>query len=192
MKHFKMILVILMTLGLCGSIAACSSPSGNTGDNTAKTEAAAEESKEEEKTETEAEAEEDTAGTPNIGIIASTMDRAAARDFVTAVQMTLEEQYPDQIGEILLMDAHGDKAMLLNLLSNCRARWDGDHNVIVIVNDETGFSDDVLFAFLENADGLGITAGLDRTIDGAPESSFVYDASDAAGCASMIMENTKK
>ncbi len=34
----------------------------------------------------------------------------------------------------------------------------------------------------------GVIAGVDHDIDGAPESSFVYDASDAAGCAAMIAE----
>lgn len=189
MKHMKKILVTLMALGLCGTLAACSSPAADTKDDSAETKTA-----EEEKPETEAEPEEDdTSNAPNIGIIASTMDRAAVSEFATAVQTALSEQYSDQIGEVLVMNAQGSNAYLFDLLRNCIARWENKNNVILIVNDdENGFSDDVLFDFLENAEGYDYIVGLDHTIDGAPGNVFVYDISDVAGCASMIMENVLK
>ncbi len=194
MKPIKKLFVLLMALGLCGTLSACSSQAADTKDDPVQTETAADDNKDEEKPETEAETEEnDTIKTANIGIIASSMDRAVTNEFVNAVQTALSEQYPDQTGEIIVMDAHGEKAMLFEILQNYRAMWEGDNNVILLVNDEEkGFSDEDLLTLSEDADGLHLIVGVDHAVDGAPESTFVYDASDAAGCASLIMENALK
>ena len=72
--------------------------------------------------------------------------------------------------------------MLPTILDNYVVKWEG----------ENGFSDEAVLCALKDADRAGIIAGADHCIDGAPESTFVYDASDAAWCAAMIMENTVK
>ena len=199
MKNIKKILVMLVVLSLCGNIAACSSPAADTEDDSAQTETIAEDSKEEEKSEAEAETEEDdTIKTANIGIIAWSTSKADEEEFVNSVKTTLSEQYSDQIGEVLVMDAHENNAFLFEHLHNLYAKWYGENIVILIVNDENGFSDEILSNLYEDAEGaqegvdLNINVGVDHIIDGAPESAFVYDASDAAGCASLIMENAFK
>lgn len=193
MKHIIKIFVIIIVLGLCGTMAACSSTAADTKNDQAHTETAAEDNKEEEKPE-EAEAEvNDTVETANIGIIASSLDRAVTNEFVNAVQTTLSEQYSDQIGEVFVMDAHGERVMLFEQLHNCCAMWDGGNNVILLVNDEeNGFSDEDFLTLFEDTEGLKLTLGIDHNIDGSPENVFVYDKSDAAGCASLIMENALK
>ncbi len=191
MKYMKKLFVILMVLGLCGTAAACSSETPDTKNDSAQTETAAENNKDEGKPDTEAGTEEnDAVIKANIGIIASSMDRAVTNEFIKDVQTALSEQYPDQIDEIFVMDSYGDKAILSDLIQGCRARWDGDHNAVLLVNDEVkGFIDEEILTLLEEAEGLGLFVGVDHAIDGAPESAFVYDASDAAGCASLLMEN---
>ena len=205
MKHFEKILVILMALCLCGAFAACSSTAENTGDNSAEAESAAEDIKEEEKpeakSETEAEPEpkaepetetDDAIRTANIGVIAWSTGLEDESFFVEAVKATLSEQYPDQIGEIFVADAHMDAMMLSAILENYIAMWESEKTVILIVNDKDGFSDEELLSVLKDAEKAGIITGVDHIIDGAPESTFVYDASDVAGCASKIMENAFK
>ena len=205
MKHSKKILSILMTLGLCVVFAACGSPAGNTGGNSVQTESAAADSTDEAATEAASETAageaedattepasdqaDDTAKGPCIGIIAWSMGRGDEAEFIESVQTTLSEQYSDQIGDVFVGDATQDAALLSMIMDNMKVMWEGENIVVLIVNDEDGFSDEELLSVLQDADQAGIIAGVDHAIDGAPESAFVYDASDAAGCAAAIVEN---
>ena len=209
MKHSKKILSILMTLGLCVVFAACGSPAGNTGGNSVQTESVAADSTDEADPEaaTEAASEtaageaedattepasdqaDDTAKGACIGIIAWSMARGDEAEFIESVQTTLSEQYSDQIGDVFVGDATQDAALLSMIMDNMKVMWEGENIVVLIVNDEDGFSDEELLSVLQNADQAGIIAGVDHAIDGAPESAFVYDVSDAAGCAAAIVEN---
>ena len=206
MKHSKKILSILMTLGLCVVFAACGSPAGNTGGNSVQTESAAADSTDEAATEAASETAageaedattepasdqaDDTAKGACIGIIAWSMARGDEAEFIESVQTTLSEQYSDQIGDVFVGDATQDAALLSMIMDNMKVMWEGENIVVLIVNDdEDGFSDEELLSVLQDADQAGIIAGVDHAIDGAPESAFVYDVSDAAGCAAAIVEN---
>ena len=194
-----------MTLGLCVVFAACGSPAGNTGGNSVQTESAAADSTDEAATEAASETAageaedattepasdqaDDTAKGPCIGIIAWSMGRGDEAEFIESVQTTLSEQYSDQIGDVFVGDATQDAALLSMIMDNMKVMWEGENIVVLIVNDEDGFSDEELLSVLQDADQAGIIAGVDHAIDGAPESAFVYDASDAAGCAAAIVEN---
>lgn len=205
MKHSKKILSILMTLGLCVVFAACGSPAGNTGGNSVQTESAAADSTDEAApaaseaaadeaedatTEPASDQADDTAKGACIGIIAWSMARGDEAEFIESVQTTLSEQYSDQIGDVFVGDATQDAALLSMIMDNMKVMWEGENIVVLIVNDdEDGFSDEELLSVLQDADQAGIIAGVDHAIDGAPESAFVYDVSDAAGCAAAIVEN---
>lgn len=194
-----------MTLGLCVVFAACGSPAGNTGGNSVQTESAAADSTDEAApavasetaageaedatTEPASDQADDTAKGPCIGIIAWSMGRGDEAEFIESVQTTLSEQYSDQIGDVFVGDATQDAALLSMIMDNMKVMWEGENIVVLIVNDEDGFSDEELLSVLQDADQAGIIAGVDHAIDGAPESAFVYDASDAAGCAAAIVEN---
>ena len=217
MKHSKRFLVMLLALCLCGTIAACGSPAGNTGGNstqtssvtedsrneetpeavseteaadTLQTEPVTEDSRDEETPEAEPETEAaDTIKTANIGIIAWSLGMGDESEFVEAVQTALSEQHSDQINAPFVMDAIMGDVPLSMILENMIAMWEGEKAVILIVNDKDGFSDEELLSLLKDAEKANVITGVDHIIDGAPESTFVYDMSDAAGCASMIMEN---
>ena len=195
-----------MTLGLCVVFAACGSPAGNTGGNSVQTESAAADSTDEAATEAASETAageaedattepasdqaDDTAKGACIGIIAWSMARGDEAEFIESVQTTLSEQYSDQIGDVFVGDATQDAALLSMIMDNMKVMWEGENIVVLIVNDdEDGFSDEELLSVLQDADQAGIIAGVDHAIDGAPESAFVYDVSDAAGCAAAIVEN---
>lgn len=193
-----------MTLGLCVVFAACGSPAGNTGGNSVQTESAAADSTDEAApaasetaageaedatTEPASDQADNTAKGACIGIIAWSMARGDEAEFIESVQTTLSEQYSDQIGDVFVGDAMQDAAQLSLIMDNMKVMWEGENIVVLIVNDEDGFSDEELLSVLQNADQAGIIAGVDHAIDGAPESAFVYDASDAAGCAAAIVEN---
>ena len=90
------------------------------------------------------------------------------------------------------MDTREDAAMLPTILENYIAMWEGENAVVLIVNGENGFSDEEILSIMKDAEKAGIITGVDHIIDGAPESTFVYDVSDAAMCASMILENAPK
>ncbi|MCR4951894.1 MAG: hypothetical protein K6A40_11285 [Solobacterium sp.] len=189
MKIIKKILVMLIALGLCGTLAACGASKAGAEDSPAKTEPAAQDSKEEEKPEKEAEPEEnETDSKVNVGIIGWSLGMAEEASFAEAVHTKLTEQYPDQIGEVLIMDSQKTLALLFEHLHNCRSRWYGTASVIVLVNDEKGFSDADLLNFFGDAELTKLPVGVDHVIDGAPDFAFVYDKADAAGCASLIME----
>ena len=192
MKHIKKLLAMLMVLVVCTVLAACSSTAGNAGGESTQSETIEEpvtEPATEPVTEDAASAPaEDTATKPNIGIIAWNTGRAVETDFIDAVQASLSEQYADQIGEILVMDVLMQPAILTARLEEVDRFWEGEKAVILFVSEENGFSDEDLLSALEHLEQAGITAGVDHAIDGAPESTFVYDASDPAGCAAMIME----
>ena len=201
MKNSKKILVMLMTLGLCTAFAACGSTAGNTGGDSKQAESATENKEDEKVSETESETEadeqksdqtEDTAKTTNVGVIAWSLGMGDEREFVEAVQTNLSEQYSEQIDEVFVMDAQTDVEALHMILENMMVMWEDENSVILLVNGEDGFSDEDLLSVLKNAEKAGVITGVDHDIDGAPESTFVYDASDAAGCAAMTVENAFK
>ncbi len=204
MKYVKKILVMLTALCLSAAFAACGSSAGTAGGESAPAESAAESSTDENTSEAvsetngndakdkTAEAAEDIVKTVNVGIIVWSFDKADKQEFVEAVQSALTEQYPEETGEVFVMDARAETAMLPEILSNMIAMWEGENTVILIVNDEDGCSDEDLLNVLNDAEKAGLTAGVDHVISGAPAGTFVYDASDAAGCASLIMENAFK
>ena len=197
MKNSKKILVMLMTLGLCAFLAACGSSAGNAGGSSKQTESVTE-SKENEETsgsESETAADEqtseqtdDTAKKTNVGVIAWSTGMGDENEFIEAVKTNLSAQYSEQIGEVFVMDAQADTVNLQMILENMLVMWGDEKIVILLVNDKEGFSDEELLSVLKDAEEAGVIAGVDHDIDGAPESSFVYDASDAAGCAAMIAE----
>ena len=208
MKHSKKLFIILMAVGLCAVFAACGPTAGKTEGNSTQAESAAEDSVDENLSEAESQTEEsegkdltsdltpdqtdDTVKTVNIGFISWFLGRADEYEFIEDVKTILSEQYSDQIGDVYVADAMQDDAIALNNLSNLYAMWEGEKIVVLIVNEDNGFNDEELLSILKNAEEVGIIAGVDHAIDGAPESTFVYDASDAAGCAAMIMENSRK
>ncbi len=201
MKHRKKFFAMLLAVVLCAVFAACGSPAGNTGGGQTQAESAAEESKDKEIPETESEVKEpghpseqanDTDGTANVAVIAWSTGMGDENEFIEALKTSLSEEYADRSGEVFVMDANQETELLPYLLENIIAMWEDEKFVLLIVNDEKGFSDEDLLSVLKNAEKAGIVTGVDHAIDGAPESAFVYDASDAAGCAAMIMENAGK
>ena len=199
MKKIIALLLVVCVFAVC--FTGCGSPAGNTGGNSTQAESAAEDSGDEVISDAGSETKEDEAEdykndavkTANIGVIAWSMGMAPDEaEFVQAVQTTLSEQYSDQIDDVFVMDAQKDADMLPAIMGNIIAMWEGENVAVLIVNDENGFSDEELLGVLEDAEKAGVITGVDHVIDGAPESTFVYDASDAAGCASMIVENAFK
>lgn len=193
MKHVKTILAIVMALGLCTAAAACGSSAEPAAEDsqkeeTAETAAEPNEEKTEEKT---PEPAEEASETVNVGIIAWSTGMGDEAEFVKTVQTTLSEQYTDQVSDVIIMDCFGDSVMLNQMLKNYIAGSGGGRSVVLIVNDPNGFSDEELLSALTDMDAAGIPAGVDHVIDGAPESTFVYDASDASGCAAAIVENAQ-
>lgn len=194
MKNSKKIFATLMTLVLCACLAACGAPAGNTGSGTAQAESAAENSSDEKteaedrKSEPASEKTDDADKKTNVGVIAWFTGSANESEFIGTLQTVLSEQYSDQIGEVFISDALKDAEMFPMLMDNLIIMWEGKNSVILIVNEENGFSDDDLLPVLETADKAGISVGVDHAVDGAPDSTFVYDASDPAGCAAMIAE----
>ena len=204
MINSKKILAVLMAFGLCTVMTGCGSSAGNAGGNSAQTETSADSSNNEGVSEAESETKEDKAEdaaadqtndtdkTANVGIIAWSTGLGDEYEFTQAVQTVLSEQYPEQIGEVIVMDAGMDTEALSEILENIFVLWEGKNAVILIVNDENGFSDEELLNVMKDAEKAGKITGVDHVIEGAPESTFVYDASDAAGCAAKIMENVQK
>ncbi len=200
MKNSKKIPAALMTLVLCLTLAACGAPAGNAGGGTAKAEPAAEKSsdgkteaasgKEAEETTSGSASEqtEDTVKKPNVGVIAWFTGSAYESEFIGTLQTVLSEQYSDQIGEVFIKDALMDAVMFPMLMDSMIVMWEGENAVILIVNEKNGLSDEDLLPVLETADKAGISVGVDHAVDGAPDSTFVYDASDPAGCAALIAE----
>ena len=109
--------------------------------------------------------------------------------FIEEVQAILSERYPDKIGDVFIADALMEAQALPMILENLIVMWGGEDLAILIVNDENGFSDEDLLNALKDGEAAGVVMGVDHVIDGAPESTFVYDASDVAGCVGILMEN---
>ena len=193
MKHSKKILVILMALALCGTLAACGSSAGNTGGDSTQTESVAADSKEEKTPEAgSGTGTTGTAKTVNVGVILWSGGMADEAEFMEAVRTTLSEQYSDQIGEVVVKDSTMGSPDLHSILENYIAMWEGGKMVFLIINDENGFSDEELLSASLDAEKANAIMGVDHIIEGAPGNTFVYDPSDAAGCVSMIIENAFK
>ena len=196
MKHSKKIPVMLMVLCLCTLFAVCGTSAGNTGDDSMQAEDVAEsvakDSTDGELSEVQGKAPDQTSEQTDdiiIGLICSHTGWTAEEVFAQTVETTLSDQYSDHIGEVIIKSSDLDYGLFHGHLENFIAAWGNEKIVLLIVNSENGFSDEELLSFLQDADKAGIITGVDHVIDGAPESTFVYDASDAAGCAAMIMEN---
>ena len=128
----------------------------------------------------------------HVGMIAWSLAMGDEAEFVQAVQSTLSEQYPDQIGEVIVMDSMAEVNQFSLILENLIVRWGDEPGTILIVNGENGFTDETLLQALARAEEAGMQVGVDHAIEGAPDNTFVYDASDAAGCASLIVDNALK
>ena len=198
MKHIKRILIMFMALGLC---AACSSPAGNSAAGSVQTESVTESAKEEEtpaeepvkeEEETASGQKDDTAAEVNVGIVTWSWGTAEEAEFSDAVQKNLSGQYQDLTGEIFTADAQKEASMLPMIVGNIIAMWEGSPAVILIVDNENGFSDEDLLSIMKDAEKADMIVGVNHAVDGAPANSFVYDASDAESCASSIVENIHK
>lgn len=197
MKHIKRILIMFMALGLC---AACSSPAGNSAAGSVQTESVTESAKEEEtpaeepvkeEEETASGQKDDTAAEVNVGIVTWSWGTAEEAEFSDAVQKNLSGQYQDLTGEIFTADAQKEASMLPMIVGNIIAMWEGSPAVILIVDNENGFSDEDLLSIMKDAEKADMIVGVNHAVDGAPANSFVYDASDAESCASSIVENIR-
>ncbi len=198
MKHIKRILIMFMALGLC---AACSSPAGNSAAGSVQTESVTESAKEEEtpakesvkeEEETASGQKDDTAAKVNVGIVTWSWGTAEEAEFSDAVQKNLSGQYQDLTGEIFTADAQKEASMLPMIVGNIIAKWEGSPAVILIVDNENGFSDEDLLSIMKDAEKADMIVGVNHAVDSAPANSFVYDASDAESCASSIVENIRK
>ena len=185
MKHGIKLFAVIIAFSFCFVFAACSVLAGNNGRDSTKAESESE-------VDTEAETEAETGRTINVGIIPWSTLKADEREFVEAVQSTLSEQYSDQIGEVFMMDAVGEAEMLPLIAENMIVMWEDENVVILIVNGEDGFSDEDLLSVIKDLGKDSVIFGVDHAINDAPEGTFVYDASDPAVCAEMILENAFK
>ena len=176
MKYVKKILVMLTALCLSAAFAACGSSAGSAGGESARAESSAESSTDENTSEAvsetngndakdkTAEAAEDIVKTVNVGIIVWSFDKADKQEFVEAVQSALTEQYPEETGEVFVMGAQAEIAMLSEILGNMIAMWEGENTVILIVNDEDGCSDEDLLSVLNDAEKAGFILSFDSNI----------------------------
>jgi len=192
MKNTKKILISLISLVLCTVLAACGSPASNAGDNSTQSAYVEEDPKNEEISESESASEDQTNDEEklvNVGIIPWSLDKGDKNEFVNAVKTTLSEQYADQINDFNITAANQQAGLLSLIMENMLINWEGQNTVILILNDENGFSDEELLSAMKTAEKAGVITGVDHAIEGAPESTFLYDESDAAGCAALIIEN---
>ena len=171
MKHSRRILAVLVAFALCAAFTAWGSPVGNARAESTQAESAA------------------AGKTIVVGVIAWSTGMDAESEFIGAVQTALSEKYADQIDTVFVADATMNADTPPMLLQQMIAMFEGGDLAVLIVNDEKGFDDEALLDFLKDAEAAGIIMGVDHAIDGAPENAFVYDASDAAGCAEILMEN---
>jgi len=216
MNYIKKILAILMVLALCAAFTACGAQPEATAGSPAQTDSVAADSRVENPSEAESTAQtteaaaqkddvqddmtskppsdqnDDSVKPVHVGMIAWSMAMGDEAEFVQAVQSTLSEQYPDQIGEVIVMDSMAEVNQFSLILENLIVRWGDEPGTILIVNGENGFTDETLLQALVRADEAGMQVGVDHAIEGAPDNTFVYDASDAAGCASLIVDNALK
>ena len=197
MKNTKKILISLISLVLCTVLVACGSPASNAGDNSTQSAYVEEDSNNEEISEAESTAASedqtnDAEKSVNVGIIPWSLDKGDKNEFVNAVKTTLSEQYADQINDFNITAANQQASLLPIIMENMLINWEGQNTVILILNDENGFSDEELLSAMNTAEKAGVITGVDHAIEGAPESTFLYDESDAAGCAALIIENAFK
>ncbi len=203
MTQCRKLFAMFLALGLCAFLVACGSSAGSAGGGSAQAEAPAEENSEEkqetapeteanETADTTSESSEDAVDTVYVGILAWNIGATDSLEFWQAVKDDLSEKYADQIGEVFQQDVHEDAAFLLEVLKNMTVMWEGEKMAFIIVNEEYGFTDEDLMETLQYAEEAGVMIGVDHVIEGAPETTFVYDASDPAGCAELIMENALK
>lgn len=165
---------VILLLDACGlsPITQCSATSSV--QDSSVTEAQAEEQEE---------PEQSSAGAPvSISILIFNSD-IEVMDFVTSVQDVTANS--DKPVDITVYDAQGDPSMLCIFSEVCVGRGS---NAVIIVNPAFGFSDEDLLPALAILDQAGVVAGTDHAIDGAPDSSFVYDFNDASGCVNTVIE----
>ena len=163
MNYSKKILAILMVLALCAAFTACGAQPEATAGSPAQTDSVAADSRVENPSEAESTAQtteaaaqkddvqddmtskppsdqnDDSVKPVHVGMIAWSLAMGDEAEFVQAVQSTLSEQYPDQIGEVIVMDSMAEVNQFSLILENLIVRWGDEPGTILIVNGENGF-----------------------------------------------------